>query len=46
MHSVAPSAGLNPHSAFGLEADGVEPGSHVADLAVGGPAAAKHIEKQ
>lgn len=39
MHFVAPSAGLNPHSAFGLEAGGVEPGSHVVGLAVGGPVA-------
>ena len=40
MHSVAPSGGLNPHSAFGLWA-GVERGSHVVGLAVGGPAAVK-----
>ena len=40
MHPVAPSAGLNPHNAFGLGV-GVERGSHVVDLAVGGPAAVK-----
>ena len=40
MHPVAPSAGLNPHSAFGLGA-GVERGSHVVGLAVVGPAAVK-----
>ena len=45
VHPVAPSAGLNPHSAFGLGA-GVERGSHVVGLAVGGPAAAKNIKER
>ena len=36
MHPVAPSAGLNPHSAFGLGAV-VERGSHVVGPVVGGP---------
>ena len=42
VHSVAPSADQNPHSAFGLGA-GVVLGSHVVGLAVGGPAAVKII---
>ena len=44
VHPVAPSADQNPHSAFGLGA-GVERGSHVVVLAVGGPAAAKIFKR-